>query len=1339
MRINPPFVHRFLLSYLFSLICPILASAQTNIVPSRITQAVNEANRTLLKGNTHPLARPEFDQGPAPSSLPMERMLLVLKRSPEQEAALEALLDEQQDSSSPNYHKWLTPEQFGQQFGPSDQDIQAVTSWLGSHGFQVARVSKGRVLIEFSGTAAQVQEAFRTEIHKYVVNGENHWANSSDPQILSALVPVVAGVKTLHNFLKKPQLVVTDEKFTAKYTAGSLPQFTNSNGAHALTPADYATIYNINPLYNAQINGTGTTIAVVGRSDIIVQNVRDFRSVFGLAANDPQIVVNGPDPGDLGGSEEEEATLDTTWSGAVAPSATVKLVVSATTNTTDGIDLSEAYIIDNNLGNVMTESFSACENQAGITSADATAISALAEQAAAQGITYMVSTGDSGAEGCDDPDTETVATGPLSVNILASSPYAVAVGGTLFTEGSNAAKYWSSTNNSSNLGSALSYIPEDVWNESCTSGCGTNGGGSIWAGSGGASVFFQKPVWQSGVTGIPSIATDPMRDLPDVSLSAAGHDPYLACLQYSCENNGSGYISFYGFGGTSASAPSFAGVIALVNQKTGSRQGQANYVLYRLAAQETLSQCNASVQSPLPATNCIFNDVTVGNNAVPGETGYGTSSAKYQSGTGYDLATGLGSVNVANLVNGWGNARSIVSVATLTIPTGTHVHGTPLRISANVAPQTGSGTPTGDISLVTSNNLVLPFATLDNTGSASATTNQLPGGSYNLTAHYEGDGTFLPSDSPPAAVTISPEPSTTVLVVQSETIGPCTSFTTIPYTTAICLSATVTGSSGVGVPTGNVTFKDSNSGLDFSLPLDNTGSALDYIGGSGSSSSNLAVGPHSIVASYGGDSNFQAGTSSAFNFTVTKDPTTTTIVQTFIPPWPQLVVGQTSNIQVNVSGTTYGDSPTGTVTLYDGTTQVGSGIGGTVSIPFTPLVHGPHILTASYSGDTNYVASTSAATTANVYYGTTTTVTSSASTIQAGQSVTFTAQVVSSQTGGPPTTGSVQFNTNGINLGTVALTNGQAQVTTSSLPGGTFPVWTYYSGDSNYAASNASMVEIVNFLGTITTLTSSASTIQVGQNVTFTAQVAPTQSGGPVLTGGVSFTANGSYIGGASLTNNQAHVTTNSLPSGSLQIQANYGGDTNYTISSATLTETVTPPPTYSISANPTTITIASPGGSGSTVLTFTGANGFTGAINLTPSMCSGLPSESYCSFSPGSVALSAATTTATSTLTVTTTAPSAAVPRTLKPPDGIGWKTLGAGIALALLCLMSLRARRRRWSAVFAALLLAILLTSAACGGGGGSPPPTNPGTPIGSYSIMITVSSSGVQATNTVSVVVQ
>jgi subtilase family serine protease len=304
--------------------------------PSLITQPVDDAQRVTLKGNVHPLARTQFDRGAAPAVLAMDRMLLVLKRSPEQDAALKKLLDDQQDKHSPLYRKWLTPDQFGMQFGPSDDDIGKVTGWLGLQGFHEVHVSKGRTVIEFSGTAGQVQSALGTTIREYVVAGKSHWANSNDPSIPAALSPVVAGVLTLHNFYKKPQSHLVQGQFTAKALRQSHPEFTSSTGAHALAPADYYTIYNFNPL------GSGSShIAITGRSNINPQDPLYFHYWMYDQATSWDVVVNGPDPGDLGGGEELEADLDITWASVVAPSDRVTLVVSQSTATTDGVDLSE--------------------------------------------------------------------------------------------------------------------------------------------------------------------------------------------------------------------------------------------------------------------------------------------------------------------------------------------------------------------------------------------------------------------------------------------------------------------------------------------------------------------------------------------------------------------------------------------------------------------------------------------------------------------------------------------------------------------------------------------------------------------------------------------------------------------------------------------------------------------------------------------------------------------------------------------------------------------------------------------------------------------------------------
>lgn len=930
-----------------AVVLPGLAAAQGSAVRPRITDRLDETRLIVLQGNTHALARPQFDQGAAPPNLPMDRMLLVLERSPEQESALQDMLEQQQDKSSPNYHKWLTPDQFGQQFGPADQDIQVVTSWLTSQGFQFVQVSKGRTVIEFSGTAAQVQSALHTSIHKYVVNGEEHWANANDPQIPVALAPVVSGFASLHNFPKKPLLVRSGQKATATVTPGGKPQInlTSTTNPHALVPADFNVIYNV----ASTMTGIGTTIGVIAHTNINVQDVRDFRSLFGLPVNDPQVVLNGPDPGNLLGNEEAEAVLDATWSGAVAPNATVDLVVSEDTNSTLGLDLSETYIIDNNLADVMTESFSACEAQS---ASSASFYSVLAEQAASQGITFLVASGDTGAAGCDDP-TVVPASGIVSVNLLASTPFTVAVGGTQFNDTASPSTYWNSTN-APNGESAKSYIPENVWNESCTvAQCGSTNAG-LWSSGGGQSILFTKPPWQSGVVGIPTANS---RFLPDVSLNAADHDGYVLCIDGSCQGTSP---SFDLLSGTSVSAQAFGGIMSLVVQQTLSRQGQANYVLYKLAATQAAT---------------VFHDTTSGNTNIPGETGFAAT-------TGYDEATGLGSVNVSNLVNQWNSAITKGSTTTLSLNNGAAVnitHGQSVPVGITVAAKAlATGTPTGDVSLVanSSTGQGVDRFTLTN-GSVNTSTIFLPGGTYNVTAHYAGDGTFTGSDStPPISVTVNPEASKTSLGI---VIGypPCTIATSIPYGSPYILSVAVTDSAGTGTvcspsptggpPSGTVALTDTVNSV--TSPLDAGTFKLNSLGYFEDQPIQLPAGVHNIKAVYSGDNSFSGSTSVTDVVTVTKATTTTTVAAnpTSVPAGANVTLTATVGTQSNAIAS-QAQEPTGNVQFF----LNGSALGGPVAVTggVAPngsaqatanltqvLPNGLNSITAQYVGDNNYSAS----------------------------------------------------------------------------------------------------------------------------------------------------------------------------------------------------------------------------------------------------------------------------------------------------------------------------------------------------------------------------------------------
>jgi hypothetical protein len=1034
---------------------PVSSLAQTNAVRARVTDPVDMGKLVTLRGNVHPLARTEFDQGVAPDDLPLERMLLVLERGQDQEEALRQLLDNQQVKSSPQFHQWLTPEQFGQQFGPADSDIQAVTGWLASQGFQVTKVAAGRTVIEFSGSAGLARQVLGTEIHRFHVNGQDYWANVSDPQIPAALAPVVAGFASLNNFPRKAMTHRLGTFTRSKLTGEIEPLFTfpvscgnGETGCYwfALGPADFATIYNVTPLWNAATptDGTGVTIAIVAETNINPQDVADFRSMFGLPANAPNIILNGPDPGIT--DEEIEADLDVQWSGAVAKGATIDLVVSETTETTPGVDLSALYIVDNNLAPVMSASYSVCEAYLG--AGGNTFHNTLWEQAAAQGITVLISAGDSGSAGCDSANEgEKAGQYGLGVSGLASTPFNVAIGGTDFNvNSSNVLSYWSLTNNSSQS-SALSYIPEIPWNDSCAASGSLTGctpppnttyftdGFDLVAGSGGPSSCinpsgtfpnvscsgnYAKPAWQSGA-GVPS---DGARDIPDLSLFAGDgfHGSFYVVCQMdansasggnssSCDLNAP-YLDFQAGSGTSASVQVFAGIMALVNQRY-SRQGNANYVLYPLAAQAGAS-CNTSTGG----SSCIFYDVTTGNNSVICQGGspncssttsgqYGimvsNGSPAYLATTGYDLTTGLGSVNVANLVNNWKSnfTPSAVSLALSTSPATNPVtltHGQPVNFSVNVT--SGSGTPSGDVSLIaqtgnTSSNAtgIGPF-TLSG-GSVAGSTIMLPGGSYNVTAHYAGNGTFAASDSSPGIpVTVNKESSETELRLATPGAGgiPVYNVTTVPYGSIYILRMDVTNSSGqlcapgsgalgeqfsptYPCPTGTVAVTpaptDQNSpkgSVAGQYTLNSQGYAEDqYL--------QQVPGTYSYTASYAGDNSYKPSTSASLPVTLTKAPTTVTL-----SGLSSTVTRTTLYITATVGTQSSGVAPTGTVLFLDAGVPLSSSVSISGS-PYSPttgayataqgeysdvLPVGPHSITVQYSGDANYAASTSPAYNVNV-------------------------------------------------------------------------------------------------------------------------------------------------------------------------------------------------------------------------------------------------------------------------------------------------------------------------------------------------------------------------------------
>jgi Pro-kumamolisin, activation domain/Bacterial Ig-like domain (group 3) len=1118
---------RLVLSWVFALyfaMLPARSSAQTSQAVQRITTAIDDQNLTVLHGNVPPMARAEADQGAVSDAQVLHRMLLLLQRGPEQEAALQQLLSDQQSKSSGRYQNWLTPEQFGAQFGPSDADIQTVTQWLASQGFTGIAVGAGRTTIEFSGTAGQVRSAFHTQMRRYALKSEVHFANASDPAIPTALGPVVAGVVSLNNFPIQSHLHRMGT-FQKSLKTGETPLFTLACGGglcFGLGPADFAKIYNSQPLLSGspKIDGTGQGIAIVGESNIKVQDVVDFRTMFGLAQNfsSSNVIVNGEDPGIT--DSEDESDLDVQWSGAVAPGARIDFVTSAPTETTAGINLSALYIVDHNLDAVMSESFGACEKTNGTTMNQF--LNSLWEQASAQGITVIVSAGDSGSAGCDDFNTQQTAMQGLAVSGFASTPYNVAVGGTDFDQKTSIPTYWNTTQtslaNQPIPASAKSYIPEIPWNDTCAtggiSGCTAANATGIAAGSGGVSTLYAKPSWQAG-KGVPA---DGHRDVPDISLFAgdgSNYSFYIICqsdvTQVPNCNLNAFQVTFQGVGGTSASAPAFAGIVALVNQKLAAggnpepRQGNANYFLYALAQQQVTANlsCNSSSS---PVAGCSFNDVTKGNNDVPC-AGASTNCSGHVAGTpgvlvaaatptvpaftttaGYDLATGLGSLNVQNVVNKWSTVNTTSTTTALTLNGGAAVnvtHGAAVPYQISVGPATASG----DASLVatpTGNTVGIGPFTLTS-GAASGTTTALPGGtSYNVVAHYEGNGTDAPSDSSPVAVTVAAEPSKVFITVP--TFNPetgqqtGTSPTTLVYGSPYILRADVTNATGSlsslckppSCPSGTITFADTVGGISQGAP--NSGTfTLNSSGFTEDQPVQFPGGSNVITATYSGDGSFSASAQPAtYTLNVTPAPT-----QTGTPTSGGGTVGDSVTMSATMTtNITTGAAPGGAVTFFDGTTSLGPDAlflaspgngtnGAQVFAIATPVINTPgtHSITAHYTGDANYAASTSAAISILVRYQTVMTAVTQTNSINLGQSVQVAVSVTTTGKN-PAMTGTFGiFNTSLSFPSASSVDSSGNQTLTGTVtytPDKTGVIPITYSGDGNYfGASTTAYVTVV--------------------------------------------------------------------------------------------------------------------------------------------------------------------------------------------------------------------------------------------------------------------------------------
>lgn len=647
---------------------------------SQSSAASVESGLASLPGHIHKLALPRFDAGEAPNSLRMGGLRLIIAKTQAQQKALDKLVADQQDPKSLQYHHWLAPAAYGARFGASDATIAALSSWLASNGLQVGTVPAGRGHLPFTGDKEKIEAAFHTQIHLFNAGGERHYANVSDPMIPAALIPMIAAARGLNDFYPTPDVkpmnafplnVALALAGQHAHAAASPDTFYSGPGQYPgyVGPTDFATMYNVLPLYQQGITGAGVTVAIAAQSDIDSSILGAFWSGFAVAGSNfglpnQQFISmpipaaeGGVDPGRTMDGNEEEAYVDTEIVGALAPGAKLVLVRDKVASN------AAQYIIDQNLAAVLNISFDQCEAEL---AAENAAINAMWEQAVSQGITVIVSSGDAGVSGCtahsDISKANDVNTSGFAVNGLASTPFDLAVGGTDF-DPTMELTFWSSTNQPGTLASALSHIPEVVWNDSCAGPILANAfhafdpiefcntatlpGGNTAnpyieiSGSGGGvsscttadingncTGGYAQPSWEVGF-GVGSFGG---RAIPDVSVIASR---WLICSYDTIPCDPTQAPTFppaatgtiKAIAGTSTAAPAVAAIIALFDQtqittaQIDGRQGLVNPLLYQLGLPEYQNpaieiECNASQASP-SLSACVFFDVTAGSNAQP--------------------------------------------------------------------------------------------------------------------------------------------------------------------------------------------------------------------------------------------------------------------------------------------------------------------------------------------------------------------------------------------------------------------------------------------------------------------------------------------------------------------------------------------------------------------------------------------------------------------------------------------------------------------------------------------------------------------------------------------------
>ncbi|HEY3988289.1 MAG TPA: protease pro-enzyme activation domain-containing protein [Acidobacteriaceae bacterium] len=990
----------------------IAATAHAQATP-RITGQVETSALVSLPGEVHPWASAQFDRGIAPANL-SGHMLMVLKRSPEQESALQTFLASQQDTTSPNYHKWLTPEDFGKRFGVADSDVQTVTSYLSSQGISVGRVYSNHMAIELGATAGQIRSTFQTEIHAYAVGGKTYYANNSNPKIPAALSSVVSGFASLNNFHVAGGSGAGTQATLDATTHTLKPLYTTTSGGkplYGISPADLAVIYGVPVSTGIGLGGTNVNVGIVGDSDININYVNNYRTTFGLGTNPPVVVVDGNDPGV--NDDAYIAYKQIELVSAVAPNANIYYYTSATTDYDNGIYFALIRAVEDNQVQVLLNGFQECEHAIGVGAMEL--VSDAAEEAAAQGMTFVAASGNSGSAGCAIPGTAgSAVNATYAVNGFASSPYLTAVGGTDFyyTTSTAAASYWDkSLAHYQSIDSAyLNAHPltEQVWNDSYSGNGNSNimtaapsvqmasGGGPSTDGQDGtpaclATATTQNPnptcpqpmpPYQIANANAKTIGNGVARVIPDVSFFAGSgasntegynETAYMFCMKSSdCLSTGT--VQFSYSGGTEASSAVFAGAVALAVEK------------YNSASRFGLGNVNPTLYSQLAATppTIVRNDVTLGTNELACSSGpncSGTHMSGYAAGTGYDAATGLGSFNITSFVTNYKPTNTAASSVALTVTDSTGkpltscvsggvtqphcvVHSTWLQLAVTATPSAA----TGDVAIFTSSPLqaessVETLTLVKGTGTASDPSwNLLPGGSYNLYARYAGDSTYGPSLSTAYPITVLPENCQMKVYGHNINIGATTN---VPYGTPVNITVEPYSSLSTnndGIPSGSINVTDSptlagTGSLITTLPINSEGAATF-------SSNLLSQGSHYITLTYPGNASFNSCATGVFQATVIPAATTTTLN----PPNPNLGSGSiilTAVVQatpLTVNGTTYpsnGTPPSGYVIFSTNpTTHVPLTAGfdqyGNVISSASITVSSAGTVTATYSGDPNY-------------------------------------------------------------------------------------------------------------------------------------------------------------------------------------------------------------------------------------------------------------------------------------------------------------------------------------------------------------------------------------------------